>query len=115
MKKKCERSHCTNTAHETNVADKKKTFEEIRLLNKPTVIILKSKGLEEVIKELSDNFSNDWEADFQMNLSMDTEVHVDGVFDKILEFVYTNSRLWSEEDEIQKVIITLYPKGYHAE
>jgi 16S rRNA C1402 (ribose-2'-O) methylase RsmI len=98
-----------------HLADKKKTFEEIRLLNKPTVIILKSKGLEEVIKELSDNFSNDWEADFQMNLSMDTEIHVDGVFDKILEFVYTNSRLWSEEDEIQKVIITLYPKGYHAE
>ena len=71
--------------------------------------------MEDVIKELSDNFSNDWEADFQMNLSMDTEVHVDEVFDKILEFVYTNSRLWSEEDEIQKVIITLYPKGYHAE
>ena len=98
-----------------HLSNKEKTFEEIRLLNKPTVIILKSKGLEEVIKELSDNFSNDWEADFQMNLSMDTEIHVDGVFDKILEFVYTNSRLWSEEDEIQKVIITLYPKGYHAE
>ena len=97
------------------MSDKKKTFEEIRLLNKPTVIILKSKGLEKVIKEISDNFSNDWEADFQMNLSMDTEFHLDGEFDKILEFVYTNKSLWQEEDEIQKIIITLYPRGYSAE
>ena len=79
------------------------------------MIILKSEGLQEVISELSSQFEDGWEADFQMNLSMDTEVHIDGTFDKILEFVYTNSRLWSQEDEIQKVIITLYPKGYHAE
>lgn len=98
-----------------HLSDKKKTFEEIRLLNKPTVIILKSKGLEKVIKEISDNFSNDWEADFQMNLSMDTEFHLDGEFDKILEFVYTNKSLWQQEDEVQKIIITLYPRGYSAE
>ena len=98
-----------------HLSDKEKTFREVQALNKPTVFILKSQGLESVIKELSDEFDRFWEADFQMNLSMDTEFHLDGEFDKILEFVYTNSRLWSEEDEIQKVIITLYPKGYHAE
>jgi len=98
-----------------HIKNKNETFQSIKSLNKPTVIILKSEGLQEVISELSSQFEDGWEADFQMNLSMDTEVHIDGTFDKILEFVYTNSRLWSQEDEIQKVIITLYPKGYHAE
>ena len=98
-----------------HLSDKEKTFKEVQALNKPTVFILKSQGLESVIKELSDEFDRFWEADFQMNLSMDTEFHLDGEFDKILEFVYTNKSLWKQEDEIQKIIITLYPRGYSAE
>ena len=98
-----------------HISNKEQTFKEVQDLQKPTVFILKSQGLESVIKELSDEFDRFWEADFQMNLSMDTEFHLDGEFDKILEFVYTNSSLWQQEDEIQKIIITLYPRGYSAE
>lgn len=98
-----------------HLPDKQKTFKEVQDLHKPTVFILKSEGLESVIKELSDEFDMFWEADFQMNLSMDSEFHLDGTFDKILEFVYTNKSLWEQEDEIKKIIITLYPRGYKAE
>ena len=85
------------------IKNKDELFQSIKSLNKPTVIILKSEGLEEVVSELSNQFSDNWEADFQMNLSMDTEKHVYGTFDEIRNFVYTNNSLWDYEEETKKI------------
>lgn len=97
-----------------HLPNKEKTFKEVQSLRKPTVFILRAIGLQGFINTISQEFSESWDADFQMNLSMDTETHVYGTFDEIRNFVYTNNSLWDYEEETKKIIITLYPKEYRS-
>jgi len=88
---------------------KEEIFSHIKNLKIPTIFILRSIGLKKYILEIKNNLQEDWKIDLGMNLSMETERHIDGSFDKILKFIDENNELWEYEEEYRKIICMVYP------
>ena len=93
------------------IAEKRKQeiFYNIKDLKIPTIFILRSIGLKQYITEIKNNLGNDWRIDLAMNLTMDTEKHIDGTFDQALQFIDNNLNLWEYEEEYRKIICMVYP------
>lgn len=88
-------------------------FKHVNALRTPTVFILKAVGVPDYVSELKDNFQNGWAIDFALNLSMKDETHVQGSWQHVMSFIDNNKDLWEHEDEVKKVIITLFPTDHY--
>jgi 16S rRNA C1402 (ribose-2'-O) methylase RsmI len=89
--------------------DRNRLFTMIKNSNLPTVFLLTAVDARSCVQDIKNFFGNDWDGEFLINLTMDTEKIITGTFDDILKYIDENSEYFEKDMPHKKFAMNLLP------